>query len=82
MTRLEKLGLAARQAELAFNAACEAHYCDARHGYYKADERGDVIPEGLQEKCDEYLGACRAYYLERDGKNGFLGSKDQTEQGW
>ena len=82
MKRLEKLGLAARQAELAFDAACSVHYCDARHGYYKADKRGDVIPEGLHEKCDEYLAACRAFYLERDTKNGFLGSKDQTDQGW
>ena len=82
MKRLEKLGLAARQAELAFDAACSVHYCDARYGYYKADERGDAIPEGLHEKFNEYLSACNAYYLERDGKKGFLGSKDQTDQGW
>jgi hypothetical protein len=73
MKRLEKLGFIARQAELAFDKACQIYYCDGRWGYYRAVECDYKIPEGLHRKCDEYLGACHAYYLERDEKYGVLG---------
>jgi hypothetical protein len=74
MTRLEKLGFTARQAELAFDSACREYYPDCRWGYYRAKENAHDIPDHLHKKCDEYINACHAYYLERDRKNGFLGS--------
>jgi hypothetical protein len=74
MTRLEKLGFIARQSELAFDLACQEYYPDYRWGYYRAKENGHDIPDHLHKKCDEYIHACRAYYLERDKRNGVLGS--------
>jgi len=75
VNKLEKLDLNAKQAELAFNAACQTHYCDGRWGYYRAVECDYKIPNGLHQRCDEYLAALHAYYLERDGSRGFLGSR-------
>lgn len=59
----------------AFDAACKPHYCDGRWGYYRAVECGQIAPSSVESAFNAYHDATHAYYLDRDGKRGFLGSR-------
>lgn len=72
MTTLSDLKSAADRAESDFDAACRPFYCDGRWGAYRACEYGP-IPRAVESAMAHYIAATHAFYLARDGANGFLG---------
>lgn len=77
MTRknLQTLRDRMESAGAAFDTACKPHYCDGRWGAYRAWESGESVPDSVTAAFDAYHAATHAFYLARDGKRGFLGSR-------
>lgn len=75
MTDLKSLKAKADAASDSFDAACRPHFCDGRWGAYRAIECDQKVPASVTAALDGYHAALHAYYLARDGENGFLGGR-------
>jgi hypothetical protein len=76
MTSTDLAELKAR-ADLAgeqFDSTCLRFYPDARWGGYRAIE-ADIAPPCVIAAMERYHAETHAFYLARDGHNGFLGSR-------
>lgn len=75
---LQALKDAADNAGAQFDRVCLQYYPDARWGGYRAIE-ADKAPADVIDAMEAYHDATHAFYLARDGRNGFLGSAYREE---
>jgi hypothetical protein len=76
-TPLGELREAAEKAYWVFIDTCLDHSYADEWQAYRAEEAGVIWPDDLATAHRTYITALHAFYLLRDGPNGFLGGKGQ-----
>lgn len=77
---IELLKIAAEAASAALDAKCELFFEDGRFGAFRAIDKMEPLPNGIQEAIDYYITAVHQYYLARDGEFGFIGRRTELSE--